>query len=167
MLKATKTIKKTASNNRASASKQIKSRSKTKTTAKKSSKASIVDESLKKKVNIRGAKQHVLSDGTICYTKPIRYPEYMLQGLRDIWYDKKLKNMSEAIFYCIEYHERENFINADRYVINKTDKKSLTIRFREHHYDYILRVCEMKSLNKFTDGVIYVLDEYFKSQREV
>ena len=118
------------------------------------------------KTKKEGPRMEYLKDGTVCYTKPVRYPSVVLKRLKKIWYENDFKNMSEVIFYCIEEHEKNELLTKDKHIIKKENVKSLTVRFRERHYKYILKVCETKGLDKFTDGVIYVLYEYLNIKGE-
>lgn len=120
----------------------------------------------KKKDDILNVKPQKLKDGTLSYSVPIRYPENILESLRYLWYEKKFKHMSDALFYCIENHENKNFINCERKKIEKKGLTNLCIRFRENHCIYIKKVCRLKGVN-FTDGVIHILYEYLSSEKRL
>ncbi len=106
----------------------------------------------------------VLKDGTVCYTKPVRYPKRFLKALRQLWFDADCENMSEAIFSCIEGHEKNGLLCDEKIVLNKESRQSLTIRFREKHYLYINKVCATKGIDTFSEGVLNVIEEYLSSE---
>lgn len=128
--------------------------------------SSVVDfESEKKKT--RKSTPTKLVDGTVCYTIAVRYPNYILDALRRLCYEKKFENMSETIFYCIEGHRNRKFLSAKNIEFTKKDVTALTIRFRETHYDYIQKVCKTKRLKTFSSGVIHVVYEYLKAEERL
>lgn len=108
----------------------------------------------------RQSKPTVLVDGTVCYTLAVRYPNYILDALRELCYEKKLMNMSETIFYCIEGHKANELLTTNVITFEKKDVSPLTIRFRENHYKYIQAVCKTKGLKTFSNGIIHILHEY-------
>ena len=115
-----------------------------------------------KQKRTRQSKPTVLVDGTVCYTLAVRYPKEILDALRELCYEKKLDNMSETIFYCIEGHKNNELLSDKVLKFTKKDVTALTVRFRENHYKYIKAVCKTKGLKAFSSGIIHVLYEYLK-----
>ena len=109
----------------------------------------------------------VLVDGTICYTLAVRYPNDIMDALRKLCYEKKLDNMSETIFYCIEGHKEDNLLSEDVLSFTKKDVTALTIRFRENHYQYVQELCKTKGLKTFSNGIIHVVYEYLKVKERI
>lgn len=126
-----------------------------------------VENKTTQKKRTRQSKPTMLVDGTICYTLAVRYPVYILDALRELCYEKKLDNMSETIFYCIEGHKNKNLMSKDVIAFDKKDVAPLTIRFRENHYNYIKSICEMKNFKTFSSGIIHILFEYLKVEERL
>lgn len=115
----------------------------------------------------RQPKPTVLADGTVCYTKPVRYPNEIIDALRELSYEKKFDNMSQTVFYCIDAHEGKKLLSKEKRKFNTKAVKSLTLRFREYHYAYIEKVCEEKGLKSFSSGIIHIIYEYLKAEERI
>ena len=119
------------------------------------------------KMKTRKSTPSMLVDGTVCYTLAVRYPNDIMDALRKLCYENKLNNMTEAIFYCIEGHKKEDMANDEVMKFTRKEVTALTIRFRENHYDYIQQVCKNKSLKTFSSGIIHVVYEYLKAEKRL
>lgn len=127
--------------------------------------ALIEQTSVKKKT--RQPKPTTLADGTVCYTKPVRYPVEIIDALRDLSYENKFDNMSQTVFYCIDAHKSKKLLSNKKRKFNTKVVKSLTLRFREYHYSYIEEVCKEKGLKSFSSGIIHIIYEYLKAEERI
>lgn len=115
----------------------------------------------------RQPKPTILADGTVCYTKPVRYPNEIIDALRELSYEKKFDNMSQTVFYCIDAHKDKKLLSREKHKFSTKAVKSLTLRFRKYHYVYIEKVCNEKGLKSFSSGIIHIIYEYLKAEERI